>query len=98
MRRPPADFLDARTDGDRRGFPSEPEFWQGLAATCAFRDRTLATVRLHPLDLGHGRRARNGAGLARPRRRGATDPRADRSTVKALRHQDRDRGETATIR
>jgi poly-gamma-glutamate synthesis protein (capsule biosynthesis protein) len=60
----PADFLDARTDGDRRGFPSQPEFWHGLAAECEFRDRKLASVRLHPLDLGHGRpRAQRGRPL-----------------------------------
>jgi poly-gamma-glutamate synthesis protein (capsule biosynthesis protein) len=60
----PADFLDARTDGDRRGFPAAPEFWEGLAAECEFRDRKLAAVRLHPLDLGHGRpRAQRGRPL-----------------------------------
>ena len=60
----PADFLDARTDGDRRGFPASPEFWQGIAAECDFRDRKLAAVRLHPLDLGHGRsRAQRGRPL-----------------------------------
>src|SRR5262249_34899207 len=51
----PADFLDTRTDGERRGFPASREFWEGVCAECEFRDRTLATVRLHPLDLGHGR-------------------------------------------
>src|SRR5215471_6507081 len=52
----PADFLDTRTDGGKRGFPASPEFWEGLAAECEFRDRALSALRLYPLDLGHGRR------------------------------------------
>jgi poly-gamma-glutamate capsule biosynthesis protein CapA/YwtB (metallophosphatase superfamily) len=57
----PADFLDARTDGDRRGFPAAPEFWESFVATCEFRGRALTGLRLHPLDLGHGRsRAQRG--------------------------------------
>ena len=60
----PADFLDTRTDGGRRGFPASPEFWEGLAGECEFRDRELAAVRLYPLDLGHGRpRAQRGRPL-----------------------------------
>jgi poly-gamma-glutamate synthesis protein (capsule biosynthesis protein) len=60
----PADFLDTRTDGGKRGFPASPEFWEGLAAECEFRDRALAAVRLYPLDLGHGRsRAQRGRPL-----------------------------------
>jgi poly-gamma-glutamate capsule biosynthesis protein CapA/YwtB (metallophosphatase superfamily) len=57
----PADFLDARTGGDTRGFPAAAQFWEGFAATCEFRGRTLAELRLHPLDLGYGRpRAQRG--------------------------------------
>ncbi|HWP12098.1 MAG TPA: CapA family protein [Ramlibacter sp.] len=57
----PADFLDARTGNDTRGFPAAPEFWEGIAATCDFRGRALAELRLHPLDLGFGRpRAQRG--------------------------------------
>jgi len=57
----PADFLDTRTDGGKRGFPASAEFWEGLAAECEFRDRALSTLRLYPLDLGHGRpRAQRG--------------------------------------
>jgi poly-gamma-glutamate synthesis protein (capsule biosynthesis protein) len=60
----PADFLDTRTDGGKRGFPASPEFWEGLAAECEFRDRALSAVRLYPLDLGHGRpRAQRGRPL-----------------------------------
>jgi poly-gamma-glutamate capsule biosynthesis protein CapA/YwtB (metallophosphatase superfamily) len=51
----PADFLDARTDGDKRGFPAAREFWESFVAQCEFRGRTLSGIRLHPLDLGAGR-------------------------------------------
>ena len=50
----PTDFLDARTGNETRGFPTSPEYWHGITASCEFRARKLATVRLHPLDLGHG--------------------------------------------
>lgn len=57
----PADFLDARTDKDTRGFPSEAEFWEGALARVAFEGGKLARVELHPLDLGFGtRRAERG--------------------------------------
>jgi poly-gamma-glutamate synthesis protein (capsule biosynthesis protein) len=51
----PADFFDARTDGDKKGHPANPKYWQGAVAVCRFKARKLAEVRLHPLDLGHGR-------------------------------------------
>jgi poly-gamma-glutamate synthesis protein (capsule biosynthesis protein) len=57
----PTDFLDARTGNETRGFPASPEYWHGIAASCEFADWKLAAVRLHPLDLGHGRpRAQRG--------------------------------------
>ncbi|MFO1269569.1 MAG: CapA family protein [Rubrivivax sp.] len=60
----PADFLDARTGNDTRGFPAEAEFWESFAATCDVRGGRLAELRLHPLDLGHGRpRAQRGRPL-----------------------------------
>jgi poly-gamma-glutamate capsule biosynthesis protein CapA/YwtB (metallophosphatase superfamily) len=55
------DFLDARTDGDKKGHPASPKYWQSAVATCAFKGRDLDEVRLHPIDLGHGRsRAQRG--------------------------------------
>jgi poly-gamma-glutamate capsule biosynthesis protein CapA/YwtB (metallophosphatase superfamily) len=51
----PTDFLDARTGNETRGFPASPEYWHGLLAECAFESGKLAALRLHPLDLGHGR-------------------------------------------
>jgi poly-gamma-glutamate capsule biosynthesis protein CapA/YwtB (metallophosphatase superfamily) len=57
----PADFFAARTDNDKKGHPSSPKFWQGAVAVCQFKARKLSEVRLHPLDLGHGRsRAQRG--------------------------------------
>ncbi len=50
----PTDFLDARTGDETRGFPASPEYWQSLVAIAEFKDRRLAGLRLHPLDLGHG--------------------------------------------
>ncbi len=51
----PTDFLDARTGGETRGFPAAAEYWHGLLAEVAFEGSALAGLRLHPLDLGHGR-------------------------------------------
>ncbi len=60
----PADFLDARTDKDTRGFPAEAEFWEGCVARVAFEGGKLARVELHPIDLGFGgRRAERGRPL-----------------------------------
>ena len=57
----PADFLDTRTDGGKRGFPASPEFWESVLAECEFRANAVTAIRLHPLDLGHGRsRAQRG--------------------------------------
>jgi len=50
----PADFLDARTSNDTRGFPAEAEFWEGCLARVGFEAGRLARVELHPVDLGFG--------------------------------------------
>ena len=50
----PADFLDARTDCDSRGFPAEAPFWEGCLACVGFDDGKLARLELHPVDLGFG--------------------------------------------
>jgi len=57
----PADFLDRRTDGGKKGFPATEEYWEGIAASCAFKQGRLDHIRLLPLDLGFGRpRAQRG--------------------------------------
>ena len=45
----------------KRGFPASPEFWESILAECEFRANAVTAIRLHPLDLGHGRsRAQRG--------------------------------------
>ena len=57
----PADFLDARTDGGRKGHPSEPLYWENIVAECDFKEKRLSGVKLYPIDQGHGRpRAQRG--------------------------------------
>jgi len=51
----PADFLDARSDHDRKAHPAHPEYWESVVAVCDFRDGELDKVELHPIDLGFGR-------------------------------------------
>jgi poly-gamma-glutamate capsule biosynthesis protein CapA/YwtB (metallophosphatase superfamily) len=51
----PTDFLDARTDGEKRGFPVLRDYWESVLAECTFEGGALAAVTLHPLDLGFGR-------------------------------------------
>lgn len=57
----PADFLDARTEKDTKGHPSDPLYWQNMVGVCEFRQKRLKEVRLYPIDQGHGRpRAQRG--------------------------------------
>lgn len=48
----PADFLDARTGNDSRGFPASFGYWTALLAECEWKARRLAAFKLHPIDLG----------------------------------------------
>jgi poly-gamma-glutamate capsule biosynthesis protein CapA/YwtB (metallophosphatase superfamily) len=60
----PADFLDARTDGGRKGHVALAEFWENIAATCRFARGKLAEIAIHPIDQGFGRpRAQRGRPL-----------------------------------
>jgi poly-gamma-glutamate synthesis protein (capsule biosynthesis protein) len=57
----PADFLDARTDGGKKGHVAHAGFWENIAVTCHFKDSKLAEIRIHPVDQGFGRpRAQRG--------------------------------------
>lgn len=57
----PADFLDARTGNETRGFPASEEYWHALLARCEYRNRRAAAIRLYPCDLGFRRsRAQRG--------------------------------------
>ncbi|HWG04384.1 MAG TPA: CapA family protein [Beijerinckiaceae bacterium] len=50
----PADFLDVRTDKDKKGHPANAKYWQGAVAKCRYRKRELVEIRLYPTDLGFG--------------------------------------------
>ncbi len=51
----PADFYDARSDEDTRGFPGSSIFWESVVARCEYKNKNLSEITLHPIDLGHGR-------------------------------------------
>lgn len=52
----PADFYDARTDNDARGFPAESVYWESVVAECEYQNRALSRIVLHPIDLGYGKK------------------------------------------
>jgi poly-gamma-glutamate capsule biosynthesis protein CapA/YwtB (metallophosphatase superfamily) len=57
----PADFLDARTGNETRGFPASEEYWHALLARCEYHNHRTAAIRLYPCDLGFRRtRAQRG--------------------------------------
>lgn len=51
----PSDFLDARTDGGKKGHPSDPAYWENMFAVCEFANKTLKEIRVYPIDQGFGR-------------------------------------------
>ena len=51
----PADFYDARSELDSRGFPGDSIYWESVVIRCEFRKRNVHRISLHPIDLGHGR-------------------------------------------
>jgi poly-gamma-glutamate capsule biosynthesis protein CapA/YwtB (metallophosphatase superfamily) len=51
----PSDFLDARTNGGKKGHPSEPAYWENMFALCEFSRSKLTTIKIHPIDQGFGR-------------------------------------------
>ncbi len=52
----PADFYDARSEHDKRGFPADPLYWESVVARCEFKSGELNRLTLHPIDLGYGKR------------------------------------------
>ena len=52
----PADFYDARSDHDKRGFPGDAVYWESVVARCEFKRESLHSLTLHPIDLGHDKR------------------------------------------
>jgi poly-gamma-glutamate synthesis protein (capsule biosynthesis protein) len=55
LRATPSDFLDARTNGGKKGHPSDPAYWENMFAVCEFSQRKLKEIRIHPIDQGFGR-------------------------------------------
>ncbi len=49
-----ADFNEARYDSDRRGFPSQPEYWESVVACLKWREKELREIKLIPVSLGFG--------------------------------------------
>ena len=52
----PADFYDARSDHDKRGFPADALYWESVVARCEFKRESLHAITLHPIDMGHGKK------------------------------------------
>lgn len=52
----PAEFIDERSGGGKRGFDGSIRYWLGIAAECEFKAGNLAKLIIHPLDLGFGTR------------------------------------------
>jgi poly-gamma-glutamate capsule biosynthesis protein CapA/YwtB (metallophosphatase superfamily) len=64
LRATPADFLDARTNGGKKGHPSDPAYWENMFALCNFEKRQLKKIKIFPIDQGFGRpRAQRGRPL-----------------------------------
>jgi len=51
----PSDFLDARTNGGKKGHPSEPAYWENMFAVCQFSKTKLTEIKIYPIDQGFGR-------------------------------------------
>ncbi len=62
----PADFgnIAARYKDDTLGPAAGPAQWEQMFAVCEFSGDNLASLRLHPIDLGH-QRPRTGTRHAR---------------------------------
>ena len=51
----PADFLDARTSGGKKGHPSDSAYWENMFAVCRFGRKNLKEIKIYPVDQGFGR-------------------------------------------
>lgn len=49
-----ADFNEARYASDRRGFPSQPEYWESVVAYLTWQGKELTDIKLIPITLGFG--------------------------------------------
>ena len=55
LRATPSDFLDARTNGGKKGHPSDPAYWENMFAVCKFNQKKLSRIEIQPIDQGFGR-------------------------------------------
>jgi poly-gamma-glutamate synthesis protein (capsule biosynthesis protein) len=55
LRATPSDFLDTRTNGGKKGHPSDPAYWENMFAGCAFEKNKLREIKIYPIDQGFGR-------------------------------------------
>lgn len=55
LRATPSDFLDARTNGGKKGHPSDPAYWENMFPVCEFSAGKLKEIKLYPIDQGFGR-------------------------------------------
>jgi len=55
LRATPSDFLDARTNGGKKGHPSDPAYWENMFAVCRFGKNKLESIEIHPIEQGFGR-------------------------------------------
>jgi poly-gamma-glutamate synthesis protein (capsule biosynthesis protein) len=51
----PADFLDARSNKDTKGFTAQPGFYENIFVSCHFTGGKLDEVRIYPVDQGFKR-------------------------------------------
>jgi poly-gamma-glutamate synthesis protein (capsule biosynthesis protein) len=50
-----ADFDDARSASETRGFPAQREVWESVLARPSWRGRELVSLELYPITLGFGK-------------------------------------------
>lgn len=49
----PGELFDARTDKDKRGFPSQPGYWEAVIPHVTWTEGKVTAIRLYPIDLGY---------------------------------------------
>lgn len=50
-----ADFNEARYASDRRGFPSQPGYWESVLVSLKWQGKELVEIKLIPISLGFGK-------------------------------------------
>ena len=80
----PSDFLDARTNGGKKGHPSDPAYWENMFAVCEFNKQKLTASKSTPSTKASADQDRNAAGRARRRRSGQSRDRTSRAPLAAL--------------